>query len=113
MVFSRFKINIVIQIILIALTTAAFFWSIQQEYMLVTSSSLVILWIAQIAYLIWYVQKLTRDIRKLITALKYNDISIGFEKEKRLDPSFNQLYNELYKIINNILFFYTGPFLSV
>ncbi|MFP4023028.1 MAG: sensor histidine kinase [Thiohalospira sp.] len=102
MVFSRFKINIVIQIILIALTTAAFFWSIQQEYMLVTSSSLVILWIAQIAYLIWYVQKLTRDIRKLITALKYNDISIGFEKEKRLDPSFNQLYNELYKIINNI-----------
>lgn len=102
MVFSRFKINIVIQVILIALTTAAFFWSIQQEYMLVTSSSLVILWIAQIAYLIWYVQKLTRDIRKLITALKYDDISIGFEKEKRLDPSFNQLYNDLHEIINNI-----------
>ena len=102
MVFSRFKINIVIQVILIALTTAVFFWTIQQEYMLVTSSSLVILWMAQIVYLIWYVQKLTRDIRKLITALKYDDISIGFEKEKRLDPSFNQLYNELHEIINNI-----------
>ena len=102
MTFSRFKISIIIQVVLIALTSAAFFWSVQQEYMLITSLSLTILWMAQIAYLIWYVQKLTRDIQKLITALKYDDISIGFEKEKRLDPSFNQLYNELYEIINNI-----------
>jgi len=102
MAFSRFKISIIIQVILIALTTTAFFWSIQQEYMLVTSSSLVLLWMAQIAYLIWYVQKLTRDIQKLISALKYDDISIGFEKEKKSDPAFNQLYNELYEIINNI-----------
>ncbi|MEE4196696.1 MAG: ATP-binding protein [Bacteroidales bacterium] len=102
MVFSRFKISILIQVVLIALTAAAFFWSVQKEYMLVTSSSMVLLWIAQIAFLIWYVQKLTRDIQKLISSLKYNDLSIGFEKEKRADPSFYKIYTDIHEIIHNI-----------
>ena len=70
MAFSRFRIYIVFQVTLIALTTVAFFWTIKQEYMLITSSSLVILWILQIIYLIWYLQKVNRDIIKFITALK-------------------------------------------
>jgi nitrogen fixation/metabolism regulation signal transduction histidine kinase len=102
MKFSRFRLHIAFQIVLIALTTLAFFWTIDQEYMLITSSSLVILWILQLVYLFWYLQKVNRDLIKFITAIKYDDVSISFNKEKKVDKSFEQLYSELNQIIHDI-----------
>lgn len=102
MEFSRFRFYIVVQVILIAATTLAFFWTINQEYMLITSSSLAILWILQIIYLIWYLQKVNRDLIKFITAIKYDDVSISFNKERKNDKSFEKLHNELNQIIQNI-----------
>ncbi|MBU8892175.1 MAG: GHKL domain-containing protein [Bacteroidales bacterium] len=102
MVFSRFRIFIIVQVLLIAATTLAFFWTLQQEYMLITSTSLIILWVLQIIYLIWYLQKINRDLLKFITALRYDDVSISFDKEKNIDPYFKNLYQELSNIINEI-----------
>ncbi len=102
MKFSRFRINIAIQILLIAATMLAFFWTLDQEYMLITSSSLAILWILQLVYLFWFLQKVNRDIIKFITAIKYDDVSIGFNKNKKVDKSFEQLHYELNQIIKDI-----------
>lgn len=102
MVFSKFRLNIILQVVLIAATTAAFFWTLDQEYMLITSSSLVILWILEIIYLIWYVQRIQRDLIKFITAIKYDDVSISFHKEKKIDKAFQSLYHELNTIIQDI-----------
>ena len=100
--FSRFKISIIIQVLLIALTTLAFFWTINQEYMLITSSSLAIIWILQIVFLIRYLQKVNRDLIKFITAIKYDDVSISFNKDNKTDKSFEKLHNELNQIIQDI-----------
>ncbi len=102
MVFSRFRLYIIVQVVFIAATTAAFFWTLNQEYMLITSSSLVILWILEIIYLIWYLQRIQRDLIKFITAIKYDDVSISFHKEKRVDKAFQSLYHELNNIIQDI-----------
>ena len=102
MEFSRFRISIIIQVLLMAVSTLAFFWTIRQEYMLITSSSLAILWVLQIVYLIWYLQKVNRDLTKFITALKYDDVSISFNKEKKVDQSFEKLHKELNQIIHEI-----------
>ncbi len=102
MIFSRHRIVIIIHILLIAATTLAFFWTYSQEYMLITSSSLIILWVLQIIYLIWYLQKINRDLLKFITALRYDDVSISFNKEKKVDKSFGNLYKELNNIIHEI-----------
>jgi len=102
MEFSRFRISIIIQVLLMAVSTLAFFWTIRQEYMLITSSSLAILWVLQIVYLIWYLQKVNRDLTKFITALKYDDVSISFNKEKKVDQSFKKLHKELNQIIHEI-----------
>jgi two-component system nitrogen regulation sensor histidine kinase NtrY len=95
MVFKRYRLLIIIQILLLAATTVAFFWTIQQEYMLITSSSLVIVWILQIIYLIWYIQKINRDLLKFITALRYDDVSISFNKEKDIDPYFEKIISRI------------------
>lgn len=102
MIFKRYRFIIIVQVVLIALTTVTFFWTLRQEYMLITSSSLVIIWILQIVYLIWYLQKINRDLIKFITALRYDDVSISFEKERKVDPYFKDLYQELNHIINDI-----------
>lgn len=100
--FNRFRFYVIVQVLLIAVNTLAFFWTINQEYMLITSSSLVVLWILQIIYLIWYLQKVNRDLIKFITAIKYDDVSISFNKDKRIDKSFEKLHNELNQIIQDI-----------
>ena len=100
MIFKKYRFLIIVQVILIALTTLAFFWTIQQEYMLITSSSLVILWILQIIYLIWYLQKINRDLIKFISAIQYDDVSINFNN-KTSDPYFKELYIELNRIVQN------------
>jgi len=102
MIFSRFRIYIVLQVLLIAATTLAFFWTLDQEYMLITSSSLVILWVLEIIYLIWYLQRVHRDIIKFITAIKYDDVSISFHNKKKIDKAFKSLYQELNTIIKDI-----------
>lgn len=102
MVFKRYRFLIIIQILFIALTTFAFFWTSQQEYMLITSSSLVLIWILQIIYLFWYLQKINRDLLKFFTALRYDDVSIGFSKDKNIDPYFKDLYQELNQIIHEM-----------
>ena len=102
MVFKRYRLLVFIQILCIAATTVIFFWTSQQEYMLITSSSLVIVWVLQILYLFWYLQKINRDIIKFITALRYNDVSINFDKDKNIDPYFRNLYKELNTIISEI-----------
>ncbi len=102
MVFSKFRIYIIVQVVLIVTNSLIFFWTLEQEYMLITSSSLVILWLIQIIYLIWYLQRVNRDIIKFITAIKYDDVSISFHKKQKIDKAFVELYNELNKIIHDI-----------
>ena len=102
MVFKRYRFIIIIQVLCIAATTLAFFWTTQQEYMLITSSSLILLWVIQIIYLIWYLQKINRDLLKFIIALRYDDVSISFNKDKNIDPYFKNLYEELNTIISEI-----------
>lgn len=102
MIFKRYRFFIIIQVIIIALTTLAFFWAIQQEFMLITSISLVIMWILEIIYLLWYLQKINRDLIKFITALKYDDVSISFDSKNNKDPYFKDLYHELNNIIKEI-----------
>jgi nitrogen fixation/metabolism regulation signal transduction histidine kinase len=102
MIFKRYRFLIILQVILLGVTVALFLWTLQQEYMLITSSSLVIIWILQIVYLIWYLQKINRDLLKFITALRYDDVSISFKKERKIDPYFKDLYQELNHIINEI-----------
>jgi nitrogen fixation/metabolism regulation signal transduction histidine kinase len=102
MVFKRYRFLVIFQILCIAATSLAFFWTSQQEYMLITSSSLVLLWVLQIVYLFWYLQKINRDLLKFITALRYDDVSISFDKDKNVDPYFKNLYTELNTIINEI-----------
>jgi nitrogen fixation/metabolism regulation signal transduction histidine kinase len=99
--FNRFNISIIAQILLIGLTSTSFFWTINQEYMVVTSFSLVIIWILQIAYLFYYIKKITRELVRFFQSIEYDDLTINFNVEKS-NSTFKKLYKEFNRVTDAI-----------
>jgi len=98
MVFNRFNISILIQILLIAITSLAFIWTIHREYMLITSTTLGLVWIGQILYLFFYINRIHRDLQRFIEAFKNQDTSLFFNIS-----SSNKYYKGLYYNFNEII----------
>ena len=98
MISNRFTISTLILIVLTALDSLAFTWAIQQDAMVVTSINLGIVWIILVSYLIWYVQRINRDLTRFFQAFRFQDSSMLFNTRNG-DRSFQQLYKELNQII--------------
>lgn len=100
MVFNRFNISILIQILLIAITNLAFIWTLQREYMLITSSTLGFIWIGQILYLFYYINRIHRDLQHFIEAFKNQDTSLVFNINRN-NKYYKGLYNNFNEVIKN------------
>lgn len=92
MAFSRFQAGLFLQVILLAFVAFAFAWSIHREYMLVTSTSLAIIWIIQIIILIRYLNRTNRDLTRFLQTFRFDDSGIFFD-EKDTDRSYRDLYS--------------------
>lgn len=97
MSFDRFKILVVLQVLLIVATVFLVFYTANMEYMLITNISLVLVIIIQTLVLINYVQKTNRDIVKFINEFQFEDSSIILK-----DNSKNKSFIELYDTLNNL-----------
>ncbi|NOU59002.1 sensor histidine kinase [Marinifilum caeruleilacunae] len=98
MIYKRFYFGIVLQVILISITPLLFFYVYSQEYMLVTTGSLVVLWVLQILYLLHYVNKTNHDLSRFFDAFQYQDSTLVFN-EKRNDKAFKNLHQSFNQII--------------
>lgn len=96
--FNRFYISIIFQVILIGVTTSLFVWTNSQEYMMITKYSIVILWLLQLWFLIHYINKMSRDLKKFLLSIKYKDTSINFNTNKR-NP-FHDLHESFTEILD-------------
>jgi signal transduction histidine kinase len=73
-------------------------------YMLVTTYSLIALWLIQISYLVYYINKTNRDLSKFFNAFQYQDSTLVFNQQnedkafKNLHKSFNQIINAFGKV---------------
>ena len=98
MTFNRFYVSIIVQVILIGITTSIFVWTYSQEYMLITRYSLVLLWVIQLIILIRFINKISRDLKKFLLSIKYKDTSIKFNTNKR-NP-FHELHESFTEILD-------------
>lgn len=99
MIYKRFYFGIIVQAILISLTPLLFIYVHSKEYMLVTTYSLVALWIFQLIYLIYYVNKTNRDLSRFFDAFQYKDSTLVFNENKK-DRSFHNLHQSFNQVIN-------------
>ena len=99
MIYKKFYVWIVIQVLLLA-ATPILFWIVQaKEYMIVTSYSLLVFWIIQIAYLIYYINKTNRDLARFFNAFQYQDASLVFNEHQN-EKAFQNLHQSFNGIIN-------------
>jgi two-component system, NtrC family, nitrogen regulation sensor histidine kinase NtrY len=94
---SQFNYRVTLQVILIALTSGLFLWAIGQENKLVTSVSLIFLWMVQIWLLIRYVNTTNQQLLLFLQSFQFDDSSIVFNKQKKL--AFREIYREFNRII--------------
>lgn len=99
MIYKRFYVWIVIQIVFLSLTPILFWFVKAKEYMIVTTYSILVLWVFQIIYLIYYINKTNRDLSRFFTAFQYQDSTMVFN-ENRKDKAFNNLHQSFNHIIN-------------
>lgn len=92
MAFSKFKAGLVLQVILLASVAFAFAWSVHQQYMLVTSTSIAIIWILQVILLIRYLNRMNRDLTRFFQTFRFDDSGAFFD-EKDTDRSYRDLYS--------------------
>lgn len=99
MIYKRFYVWIIVQIILLSLTPVLFWFVFSKEYMVVTTYSLLALWISQIGYLIFYINKTNRDLSRFFSAFQYQDSTLVFNEHKK-DKAFQNLHQSFNRIIN-------------
>jgi len=100
MVLNRTSIIVFIQIILIALVGMLITISFGREYMLMTTAGLVLLWVGQILFLNFYMNRIHRDVKKFMDALRSQDTSQLFNDRKR-EGYFGKLYASFNEITKN------------
>jgi nitrogen fixation/metabolism regulation signal transduction histidine kinase len=82
MVLNRFSLLIFFQIVLIAVVGMLITISLQREFLLMTSVGLILLWIGQILFLNVHMNRIHRDVRKFMDALRSQDTSQFFNDQK-------------------------------
>ena len=96
--YNRFNIILVVQVLLIALNPLLITLAYFKANLIITSVGLVLIWILQIAYLIYYMRKINRELTRFLFAFEHEDSTMVFDTEKT-DSSFRMLY----KGFNNII----------
>ncbi|MCG8310425.1 MAG: ATP-binding protein [Cytophagales bacterium] len=96
---SLFNVRISIHSILLAITSGLFIWTLSRDYLVVTRFSLGVLWLFQIFFLIYYVNKTNRDLLLFLQSFEFKDDTLTFNKKKKLP--FKPLYDEFNRIIEN------------
>lgn len=97
MVLNRFNIIMFIQIILIAGVGMLITLSFGREYMQMTTAGLILVWTGQILFLNFYMNRIHRDVRKFMDALKNQDTSRFFHTRKE-----GKYFSKLYDLFNEI-----------
>ena len=97
MKFNKFYISIFSRIILIVLFCFVFVYFINKEDSILTSGFIVFLILAQILFLIKYVNKTNRELADFLIHLQQGDTSVLFSKEN-IENTFKGLRNSFDKI---------------
>ena len=100
MVLNKFSLIVFIQIILIAIVGMLMLFSLQQEFLRMTTAGLFMLWLGLILFLNRYINRIHRDVRRFMEALRGQDTSYYFS-EKKAGSYFKQLYASFNEISRN------------
>src|ERR1035437_4115621 len=99
MIYKRFYFRIILQLLLFTITVFLLSWALQHPNLLVFIVNLSIIGAIQIIYLIWYINKVNRDLARFFEAFRFNDATITFDHNQKKHKKFDALYHEFDRLI--------------
>lgn len=104
MIFRTFYIKVVLQVILIVLTALAIAYTFTVEYMLITRYSLLVLLLLEVIYLVFFINKVNRQIIRFLDSFQYdhNRILFSGNKSNRDSRNLNNLFDKIIERFENI-----------
>ncbi len=98
MVFKRFRIQVLLRLLLLALSFFLLFYLIDKTRYNVTPVILIILIIIQVIFLIRYVERTNTRLSQFLQSIRHSDFSSSFS-DKGLGKSFEDLNNSFTEVI--------------
>jgi len=98
MVYKYFYVRIVLQVILFTATILALAWALQQPHLWVTSVNLGIVAVIEVVYLIWFINRINRDLAKFFEAFRFQDTTLTFDQKKE-NKAFWPIYQGFSRIL--------------
>lgn len=100
MIFNHFFFRISLLITLIVLTSLALAWTVQQPYMVATSSGLGVLILIEALTLFHFLSGIKRDVQRFTDAIRNEDTSLLFNKRSR-DHFLQEIHRDFNEIIQD------------
>lgn len=100
MILKRFRIHIILRIVMIAVTMLVAVYLFSQTTSYVAASIITAAVLFQTYGLFLYVDKTNRDVNRLLRSIQYNDFSQTFSSEGR-GKSFEELRHSLMKVMED------------
>lgn len=97
MVWNRFSILVLVQILLIALVGMLITVSLREEFLKMTSAGLILFWLGQILFLNVYMNRIHRDVGRFMEGLRSQDTTRYFSEGKG-----GRYFRNLYESFNDI-----------
>lgn len=98
MVFKRFRIQVLLRLLLLALSFFLLFYLIDKTRYNVTPVILIIMIIIQVIFLIRYVERTNTRLSQFLQSIRHSDFSSSFS-DKGLGKSFEDLNNSFTEVI--------------
>jgi signal transduction histidine kinase len=97
MAWNKFNLFVMLQVLGIAGVGMLLTLSLRQEFFHMTSAGLSLLWVSQILFLNYYMNRIHRDVYKFMEALKNQDTAQLFNRQKQ-----GRYFRKLYASFNDI-----------
>lgn len=101
--FNRFRIFVLIRVVLLFLTVAAFVYLIFFDRKYVTTVVTGFLILFEVFELFNYIESTNQKLKRFFDAIKYNDFNMGFTHDNKLGKTFKELNMAFKDVIDAIL----------
>ncbi len=101
--FNRFRLYVLLRVVVLFLTVAAFVYLIffDQKYVTTVVTGFIIMF--EVFELFQYIESTNKKLRRFFDAIKYNDFNMGFTHDNKLGKTFKELNMAFKDVIDAIL----------
>lgn len=101
--FNRFRLFVLLRVVILFLTVTAFVYLIFFDKKYVTTAVTGFLIIFEVFELFQYIESTNKKLRRFFDAIKYNDFNMSFTHDNKLGKTFKELNMAFKEVIDAIL----------